>query len=300
MIVRVQKHTSGYSVISNFGLNDVRLSLKARGLLGYFLTKPDDWEISVSGTVAQVSDGPTAVKSALKELHSFGYAECVLLRGDKGQLMGKTWIIHELPVDRVIDNQLVAMVMQSNRQAGFPTVGKTDLRETRLSGKRKQVSTVLEVNTDLKKVRQASRKKKALKTLVANAPPLPAPPPKKVPAAALHLFSESVYVNVDPSRWAELMLFSGLPPNTDTFHYLQRCRTWSFRNGKKSADWLNFAVLIAKSDLSKLELKTISDDTNQPTSGSTRSDVSSDGHSSEQTRRRALARASRLLNRAVK
>ncbi len=41
-IIRVEKNRN-YSVINNTGLRDERLSWKAKGILAYILTLPDDW-----------------------------------------------------------------------------------------------------------------------------------------------------------------------------------------------------------------------------------------------------------------
>ncbi|TKI88055.1 DNA-binding protein, partial [Bacillus wiedmannii] len=41
-IFRVKKDNN-YSVINNTGLKDKRLSWKAKGILAYILTLPDDW-----------------------------------------------------------------------------------------------------------------------------------------------------------------------------------------------------------------------------------------------------------------
>jgi len=42
-IVRAKRKTN-FTIIGNTGLKDKRLSLKAKGLLAYMLSLPDDWK----------------------------------------------------------------------------------------------------------------------------------------------------------------------------------------------------------------------------------------------------------------
>jgi len=39
----------GYTVMSNYHLRDMRLSLKARGLLSQILSLPEKWDMTISG-----------------------------------------------------------------------------------------------------------------------------------------------------------------------------------------------------------------------------------------------------------
>lgn len=65
--------TKNYTVMSNEHLKDMRLSLKAKGLLSVMLSLPDTWDYSISGLVAICKESETAVKSTLNELKSCGY-----------------------------------------------------------------------------------------------------------------------------------------------------------------------------------------------------------------------------------
>ena len=75
-VTRVEKK-SNYTVVDNFYLRDKNISLKAKGLLSIILSLPDEWDYSVSGLAAICSEKETAVKSALKELKSYGYLTVV-------------------------------------------------------------------------------------------------------------------------------------------------------------------------------------------------------------------------------
>mgnify|MGYP003582357223 CR=1 FL=1 len=49
------------------------LSLKAKGLLGYLLSRPDNWTICMADLVKRTKDGKDSVNSALDELIESGY-----------------------------------------------------------------------------------------------------------------------------------------------------------------------------------------------------------------------------------
>ena len=295
MIIRVEKHTTQYSIIDNTGLNDIRLSLKARGLLGYLLTKPDNWEVTVQGIISQVPDGPTAVQSALKEMECFGYAEYRTVRGDRGRLGGKKWVIIERPSSQNIDLQASIPNLSSHRQAGFPIIGKTDNRLNRLSGNPLQVSTNSIVSTDYKDNTNlnADARKKTVNSKPNSceaAPPVPAPPPS--------LFSESGWPEKGLECWRSNLLAQGFPETVDTDHYYRRCQSWSNKNSKKAQDWIAFATGIAidDSNQSKLKLKS----TKQHASNNT-SPGPSPSHSGTTSKAfdkdRTLARAARILGK---
>ena len=72
VIVRTP-HTKNYTMIANGALGDERLSWKARGLLAYLLSKPDNWRVIVAHLVTQGPDGKTSVMAGLEELETAGY-----------------------------------------------------------------------------------------------------------------------------------------------------------------------------------------------------------------------------------
>lgn len=71
-VVRVN-HNKNYTVMSNVHLRDMRLSLKAIGMLSKILSLPPEWDYTVEGLTAICKDGVTAVRSALSELKENGY-----------------------------------------------------------------------------------------------------------------------------------------------------------------------------------------------------------------------------------
>ena len=65
------KKVKNYTSMSNEHLQNKELSLKAKGLLSYMLSLPDDWNYSL--VVSNCKESKTSIRSALNELKQHGY-----------------------------------------------------------------------------------------------------------------------------------------------------------------------------------------------------------------------------------
>lgn len=83
-VFRVAKNRN-YTIMSNHHLKDKNLSFKAKGLLSYMLSLPDDWDYSLVGLCKASKDNKTAIQSTLKELKEYNYLEITRERTEKGQ-----------------------------------------------------------------------------------------------------------------------------------------------------------------------------------------------------------------------
>lgn len=95
-VIRVEK-IKGYTVMSNFHLQDANLSLKAKGLLSVILSLPEDWNYSVRGLAKICKEGAGAVNAALNELESAGYMVRNQLRANGGTFGKIEYVIYEQP-----------------------------------------------------------------------------------------------------------------------------------------------------------------------------------------------------------
>jgi hypothetical protein len=98
-ILRVQKHRHNYVIMDKSGLEDDRLSYRARGLLAALLAKPDDWDINLARLAKpKRGEGRKALLAAMRELEQYGYADKQLQRDEKtGKLRGYVTFIYETP-----------------------------------------------------------------------------------------------------------------------------------------------------------------------------------------------------------
>jgi len=82
--------------MSNFHLRDRRLSLKAKGLLSFMLSLPEDWDYSLNGLAAICKENIKAIRSAIHELEMYGYVARERKHGEKGRF-DYDYIIKEIP-----------------------------------------------------------------------------------------------------------------------------------------------------------------------------------------------------------
>lgn len=94
-IFRVEKNRE-FVVMSNKFLREKRMSLKAKGLLALCLALPDDWEYSINGLCAICKESQTSIRSALKELETFGHLKRERRQDDKGRFIYE-YVIYETP-----------------------------------------------------------------------------------------------------------------------------------------------------------------------------------------------------------
>jgi hypothetical protein len=97
-IIRIQKKQSNFVILDKGFIEDERLSWKAKGILTYLLSKPDNWKVIVGDLVKQSTDGERAVYSGLNELKKYGYYRKYPVR--EGQRIVR-WesVIYECPGD---------------------------------------------------------------------------------------------------------------------------------------------------------------------------------------------------------
>lgn len=107
--IRVEK-SSNYTVLSNYHLDDPRLSLKAVGLLSYMLRQPDGWDFTVEWLAGRHKDGSRAVRSALDELEEAGYVLRRRTHQEDGRFGSNDYIVREVPEEAVPSCQNSTMV----------------------------------------------------------------------------------------------------------------------------------------------------------------------------------------------
>lgn len=92
-VFRIDKNTN-YTVMSNYHLRDKRLSYKAKGLLSFMLSLPDDWDYSMNGLSKVSKENISAIRTALHELEEFGYLKRNRLQKKNGKFEYE-YIIYE-------------------------------------------------------------------------------------------------------------------------------------------------------------------------------------------------------------
>lgn len=105
-VIRVQKRASNFVMMDKSFLEDTRLSYKAKGILAYLLSKPDNWKVIVGNLVNFSTDGKASVYAGLKELKECGYYEKIPVRNEQGTRITR-WesTVYEVPLSLLTDFQ---------------------------------------------------------------------------------------------------------------------------------------------------------------------------------------------------
>lgn len=91
-----KSYKSNFTTVPNSIINDKTLSLKAKGIYLFLISKPDNWQFSVDRIATQNSDGENAVRTGLKELEEHRYLKRVQIN-KRGVFGENDYIIYDEP-----------------------------------------------------------------------------------------------------------------------------------------------------------------------------------------------------------
>lgn len=152
-VFRVNKNKENpYVMLNKHFIYDAKLSLKAKGLMAYFLSRPDDWKFYQIEILQNCKDKKDSLLSTIKELQEHGYIKRKLMRDEKGKLLGGyEYEVFEIPNINLTEG------------------GKTDIGKTETGENRKRIkpnsenppllSNDLELNNDFKLSNEFNNKK---------------------------------------------------------------------------------------------------------------------------------------------
>ena len=113
-VFRIEK-TRDYTVMSNYHLRDMSLSLKAKGLLSLMLSLPENWDYTMKGLARICKDGIDSISGGIRELEAHGYLIRARVRGANGQLGSIEYTILEEPRAVRLFRNLPSVVICLNR-----------------------------------------------------------------------------------------------------------------------------------------------------------------------------------------
>lgn len=96
-IFRVKKEPGEWFMLHKRIINDARLSWKAKGILIYLLSKPDDWVCRMADIEQHATDGRDACASGIRELEQVGYIRRAQTRTETGEFGPPEWVVYEWP-----------------------------------------------------------------------------------------------------------------------------------------------------------------------------------------------------------
>ncbi|PTJ07764.1 replication protein [Staphylococcus simulans] len=81
---RVHKESGNFVTVHKVFIHDSNISWKAKGILLYLLSRPDDWKIYETELKKHATDGRDSLKTGIKELEEAGYICRTRIRDEKG------------------------------------------------------------------------------------------------------------------------------------------------------------------------------------------------------------------------
>ena len=97
-VFKIEKNRN-YTIMSNHHLRDKLLSYKAKGLLSFMLSLPEDWDYSINGLVKVSKEGKKAIRAMLEELEENHYLIRKRIQLQNGQF-DYEYHIYEMPYNQ--------------------------------------------------------------------------------------------------------------------------------------------------------------------------------------------------------
>jgi len=135
-LYQFKKHKrKNFTTVDNTFINDSNLNWKAKGILLYLLSRPDDWQVYIKDLVNKAADGEKALRSGLNELEKHGYLARFVERDEKGRFIKTLYQIFENPEDNICFLQSMEEIENNERPVNreshpHPQNGKMDRNPT--------------------------------------------------------------------------------------------------------------------------------------------------------------------------
>ncbi|MGX0589598.1 DnaD/phage-associated family protein [Staphylococcus epidermidis] len=114
---RTIKESGDFVTVHKAFVFDNKLSAKAKGILLYFLSRPDNWQIYTSEVVKHMNDGQKSINSGIQELIKSKYVHRIQKRTDNGIFNGYEYLVYEKPTEMPFsENGLSANGKTENRK----------------------------------------------------------------------------------------------------------------------------------------------------------------------------------------
>ena len=118
-----------YVVVSKTVFEEPNVTWKAKGLMGYLLSRPDDWTVRMGDLVKRSRDGMASVRTTVNELIDHGYMTRERIQTDHGWFQW-TIEVYETPIAPSTENPSMDKPSMDNPQVEDRTLVISDLTET--------------------------------------------------------------------------------------------------------------------------------------------------------------------------
>lgn len=156
-----KRKKNGFTQISNSVFENENLSYRAKGVLGYLLSRPNNWKFNKTDLVRRSTEGRDAIYKAIDELKEQGYLHIYRNVLKDGKFDGWIWEYDDIPfMPEHLKNRTTEKQPNTGEKQPIPRTtenpydGKTVLRE---------ISTYN--NTELNNTNNNNNKEKEIKTI---------------------------------------------------------------------------------------------------------------------------------------
>ena len=163
-----KRKKNGFTQISNSLLEDTRLSWRAKGLLCYMLSRPDNWKINKTDLYKRGTEGRDAMTNALKELKQLGYLHVYPNKNAQGQVEGWVWEYD----DTAFSPEILEIHISENPQETGESLKVTSDTDFQSDGFSVRRDSSTYSNTDFNNTNYNNTKSKEIKTNMSTSPQL--------------------------------------------------------------------------------------------------------------------------------
>jgi hypothetical protein len=131
-IFRTMKNEDNpFVMIDRRPIENPALSWKAKGILAYLLSRPDNWIVRLGDLVKRSPDGVYAIRGAINELQKAGHVNRKAVRDTDGTFLRYELEVYELPFT---SKPLIGFPQADNPQADNLVLNDTDINENEVNG----------------------------------------------------------------------------------------------------------------------------------------------------------------------
>lgn len=247
---------SKFGVIPNDLLNNINVTLKAKGLYAFIQSKPDNWDFSVERLASQLKESIDSVRTGLIELEGAGYLQRVRGKDEKG-FFCVDYILHS---ESILENPYMENPTSENPMQDNPRL-ENHPNNSNKENTKKDNSKIDNNNVENEKSNSQSdfssselKQKKAPQTGGRRAKK------EKIEAPEI-LFSES---NIFEFEAFEEYMQESYPEADPNFYYIQ-VKNWLNSDGTKPKrkNWKKVVGTFISNDIRSEKLKTSTEYANQ-------------------------------------
>lgn len=136
MSILTKSFKINFTQVPNNIINDKNVSLKAKGLYLYMVSKPDTWDFSINGMASQNKDGRDGIINTLNELIKSGYLD-KLESSNNGKFKCNKYVLHLEP--RIKGDSVQVGKPVTENPSRKSRHGKTDTSNTNTSNTKKVI-----------------------------------------------------------------------------------------------------------------------------------------------------------------